>query len=243
MGHVDIPHNGFCKCDNISTTTSISTATTPDSSSCQEGQFCHYDSDCNGGECRTSLNGWSCKCDNIITTTSSSTLTPPTTTSSCEEGRYCSDDSDCNGGECSGEVPSPVMGIGFCKCDNITTSTPPTITTTDFSSCEEGQYCFDDSDCNGGECVEYPNSTNYGFCKCDNIATTTSISTSTSTSTTPKVAPLMMTIEMCLLSGNDGRNSGRPLANLGMKVVVVQCRSYETCVESDNSKILGNPLG
>ena len=58
--------------------------------------------------------------------------------------------------------------------------------------------------------------------------------------TTPE--PPMMRIEMCLLPGNDGR-SDRPLANLGMEVVVVDCRSYETCVESDNSKILGIPLG
>ena len=60
---------------------------------------------------------------------------------------------------------------------------------------------------------------------------------------TPTAAPPMMRIEMCLLPGNHGRSSGRPLANLGFEVVVVQCRPHETCVESDDSKILGNPLG
>ena len=53
----------------------------------------------------------------------------------------------------------------------------------------------------------------------------------------------MMTIEMCLLPEKYGRNSGRPLATLGMKVVLVKCRSYETCVESDDSKIMGNAWG
>ena len=52
----------------------------------------------------------------------------------------------------------------------------------------------------------------------------------------------MMTIEMCLLPEKHGR-SGRPLATLGMKVVLVKCRSYETCVESDDSKIMGNAWG
>ena len=39
-----------------------------------------------------------------------------------------------------------------------------------------------------------------------------------------------------------GRGSDCPLANLGIEVVMVKCRSYETYVESDYSKILGNAL-
>ena len=79
------------------------------------------------------------------------------------------------------------------------------------------------------------------------IRTTTATNTITPTpkptpAPTP-APPAMMRIEMCVLPGNHGRSSGRPLANLGFEVVVVQCRPYETCVESDDSKILGNPLG
>ena len=55
--------------------------------------------------------------------------------------------------------------------------------------------------------------------------------------------PPMMTIKMCLLPEKYGRTSGRPLATLGIKAVLVECRSYETCVESDDSKIMGNAWG
>ena len=53
----------------------------------------------------------------------------------------------------------------------------------------------------------------------------------------------MMTIKMCLLPEKYGRSSGRPMATLGIKAVLVECRSYETCVESDDSKIMGNTWG
>ena len=186
-----------------STLTPTSTTTT-NSSPCEEGQFCFDASLCNGGECKmVNLYGF-CKCDNITTTTSISTPTPtPTPTSiststtttdssPCDEGLFCSDDSDCNGGKCGSS--------GLCKCDNIITTTsistptptPTSIststTTTDSSSCKEGHYCFDDYECNGGECKKGNPFVN-GACKCDNITTTTLISTPTPTPTDPTPTP------------------------------------------------------
>ena len=226
---IDNGSYGFCKCDNITTTTSTSTSnststspstltTTPDPLSCEEGQYCSDDSDCNGGKCSSEVPSpvvgiGICKCDNITTTTSTSISTSTTIpdSSTCEEGRYCIDDSVCNGGECSHEVPSPVVGIGICKCDNIatTTSTPTSITTTNSSSCEELQRCIDDSYCNGGECVIQHGY--YGFCKCDNIGTTTSTppetTTLTSTSTTTKDSSSCVEDQYC--SNDSDCNGGK----------------------------------
>ena len=131
-------------------------------------------------------------------------------------------------------VPGTRCSVRCMRTFTGQTRRPTPATTTEPEICID--ECFRDSDCEPGySCQNVPGTTCSQKCMKTPTAPTTL--------PTPTTAPPMMTIEMCLLPGNHGRSSGRPLANLGMEVVVVQCRSYETCVESDNSKILGNPLG
>ena len=58
------------------------------------------------------------------------------------------------------------------------------------------------------------------------------------TSTPTPVSPSMKT-EMCLMPGNYGRSQ---IAHPSINVILVDCKPWEICVESDSS-ILGNELG
>ena len=135
-------------------------------------------------------------------------------------------------------VPGTRCSVRCMRTFTATTTFPRPPNTTPEGPTHVGciEACFGDSYCPPGYSCQ-----SYGQCSSKCLKTPTTVPTPLTT--TPTTAPPMMTIEMCLLPGNEGRSSGRPLANLGFEVVVVQCRSYETCVESDNSKILGNPLG
>ena len=124
-----------------------------------------------------------------------------------------------------------------CNVTCMRTFRPPTTLPTPATTTPEGPIictddCLRDSDCEPGySCQSVPGPE----CALKCMKTPKLLPT--------PAPPAMMRIEMCILPGNHGRSSGRPLANLGFEVVVVQCRPNETCVESDDSKILGNPLG